>query len=87
MSFLFSQESNAASFDWGEGLGLFPTNRAEQMLLLESRMQPTLHSHGPQVCACVGKTRPPAALSFKAHSTRLALAREALESLPACVWV
>ena len=30
-------------------MGLVPTHIAEQMLLLESQMQPTLHSHGPQV--------------------------------------
>ena len=74
-------------------MGHVPTHTAEEMPLPESRMQPTLQSHGLQVCvcvcvcvcarvrACMGKTHPLAGLSFRAHSTRLTLAHEAPESL------
>lgn len=85
LSFLFSQASNAASFDWGEGLGLFPTHRAEQMLLLESRMQPTLHSHGPQVCVC-GKN-PPTGCSLIQGTFHKARPRPGSPCIPPCMCV
>lgn len=83
----FSQGIECVSPWPGRGMGPVPTHTAERMPLLEPRMQPTLHSHGLQVCAWEKPTHQRPTVP---HSTRLTpcpRSSQSPSSCDPCMWV